>query len=388
MINRLLNLNKNNHLFLFGPRGCGKTTLLKKIFGSQNILWIDLLSEQDDDIYSRHPSELSNQLSLRTYDFVVIDEVQKIPKLLDIVHLEIEKKRKTVFIMTGSSARKLKRGSANLLGGRAFTFFLFPFTHQELGDTFQLSEVLQYGSLPLVCELTDEDSKNTFLRGYARTYLKEEVLVEQLVRNIEPFKIFLEIASQTNGQIVNFSKIARDVGVDDKTIKSYFSILEDTLIGFFLPAFHRSIRKQQHELPKFYLFDTGVKRALDRTLKVPLLEQTYAYGRAFEHFVILECFRLNEYYQADYKFSYFRAKSGLEVDLIIERPGNKDILVKIKSYHETDEQDARKIERLAKDWGRKVDAQIWSRDPRPKKNGGVTCLPWQEGMKMVFQNSP
>jgi predicted AAA+ superfamily ATPase len=190
--------------------------------------------------------------------------------------------------LTSSSARKLKRGSANLLAGRAFTYKLFPLTHLELAKQFDLNQALTYGTLPKLLEYEDNNDKVEFLRSYTQTYLREEIQIEQLVRRLNPFRDFLELAAQNNGEILNYTKISRDIGVDHKTVANYYQILEDTLVGFYLPPFHKSVRKRQLESPKFYLFDTGVKRALERSFNIPLNKRSYAYGKAFEHFVILE----------------------------------------------------------------------------------------------------
>src|SRR3989338_7929348 len=186
MFRRIIKLNKNNSFFLFGARGTGKTTLLKQGFGGEKTLWIDLLTDADESRYGRRPDELSQALKQGKFHKVVIDEVQKAPKLLDIVHHEMELRKDTQFILTGSSARKLKRGSANLLAGRALTQHLFPLTASELGDQFNLKDVLELGTLPKLFECRDRDGKNALLRSYISNYLKEEILVEQLVRQLNP----------------------------------------------------------------------------------------------------------------------------------------------------------------------------------------------------------
>lgn len=387
MICRIQKLSKNNSLFLFGARGTGKTTLLNEMFSGERTLWIDLLKDSDENLYGRRPDELSHALSTKKYDRVVIDEVQKAPKILDIVHLEIEKNVGLQFILTGSSARKLKRGCADLLAGRAFTYNLFPFTTSELGDKFDLKDVLENGSLPKLLEYGTKGEKNEFLRSYVKTYLREEIQIEQLVRKLNPFRDFLEIAAQSNGKIVNYAKIARDVGVDDKTVYGYFSILEDTLVGFTLPAFHRSIRKQQREAPKFYLFDPGVVRALAGTLRVELLPQTYAFGDAFEHWVILECNRMNEYLKLDYKLSYLRTKDDAEIDLIVERPGDADLLIEIKPTKQAIEENVSQLARFKRDWGRSCAAELWSLDNNSKVINGIECLHWKEGLRRHFSNA-
>jgi uncharacterized protein len=380
MFRRLLKPSKNNSFFIFGPRGTGKTTLLKSLFAAREPLWIDLLLDSDEETFRRAPEELSVILARHPREWVVIDEIQKNPKLLDIVQLEIENKN-TKFVLTGSSARKLKRGAANLLGGRAFGYHLFPLTHEELKEEFDLSLALTHGTLPKLFELKNSEDRAEFLRSYVQVYLKEEIIAEQLIRKIDPFRDFLQIAAQSNGQIINYSKIAGDAGVDDKTVHSYYQILEDTLIGFRLQSYHRSVRKRQREAPKFYFFDPGVTRALNRTLRVELVPQTYAYGKAFEHWVILEAFRLNEYRRLDYQLMYLRTKDGAEVDLVFERPGEKDLLVEIKSSSRIGAADVRQLERFIRDWKKPAEGHVWSLDPREKRIGSVLALPWQKGLQ-------
>ncbi|MBI1883229.1 MAG: ATP-binding protein [Chlamydiae bacterium] len=384
MIRRLQNLHENNSFFLFGARGTGKTTLLEQHFSKKDALWIDLLTDADEERYGRHPDELIRVLATKKYRRVVIDEVQKAPKILDVIHHEMEKNKAIQFILTGSSARKLKRGASNLLAGRAFTYHLFPLVHAELGEAFHLRDALTFGTLPKLLEYSAPEEKNDFLRAYVKNYLREEIQIEQLIRQLNPFRNFLEIAAQGNGTIINFSRIAREAGIDDKTVANYFSILEDTLIGVLLPPFHRSVRKQQRESPKFYFFDTGVVRALAGTLRVELLPQTFAFGNAFEHWVILECFRFNEYKKLDYKFSYLMTKDNAEIDLIIQRPGETDLLVEIKSTHRVMGEHLYSLKRFQKDWDCTCEAQVWSLDPLEKNIDGVVCLYWQTAMQKYF----
>ncbi len=384
MVGRLQKLNNHHSFFLFGARGTGKSTLVKDFYSGSNTLWIDLLKSEDEERFGRRPDELSKVLSQKKYEKVVIDEIQKSPKLLDIVHLEIERNKNIQFVMTGSSARKLKRGHANLLAGRAFTYYLYPLTFFELEDEFDLNNVLEFGSLPYLLELNSDEDKNEFLRSYVRTYIKEEIQVEQIVRKLNPFRDFLEIAAQSNGEIINYSTIAKQVAVDDKTIKNYFSILEDTLIAYLLPPFHRSIRKRQREAPKFYLFDTGIKRSLEGTLRVKLQPKTFAYGKSFEHLIIAECHRLNEYNKLDYKFSYLRTKDGAEIDLVVQRPGQSDLLIEIKSTDMVQDHHVKNLNVFFSDWDKKAEAELWSLDPIEKKIGNVSCLPWNVGMKKLM----
>jgi predicted AAA+ superfamily ATPase len=387
MVNRIEKLSKNKHLFVFGARGTGKTTLLESLFKTDHVLWINLLTETDEIRFGKHPDELSKVLQSNSYDYVIIDEIQKYPKLLDIVHLEIENKKskKTpFFILTGSSARKLKRNGANMLGGRAITFNLYPLTHIELGDKFNIQNQLQYGSLPMLLKYEKNSDKEDFLKSYVQNYLKEEVLIEQLVRQVEPFKDFLEVAAQMNGEPINYSKISRDVNTSDQTIKTFFQILEDTLVGFHLKSFHRSIRKQQKESPKFYFFDTGVVRALNRKLKLPLEPRTSDFGNAFEHFIILEIYRLCNYHKNDYRLSYIRSKDDVEVDIVIERPGKPDLLVEIKSTIQVDAADVKSMASYQKDWDQSCEAILLSLDPFQKEFQNVKCFFWQDGIKQCF----
>lgn len=389
MIRRLINPLKSNSFFIFGARGAGKSTFITHQFlwetDAKAVLTLDLLLPETEDLYARNPERLKAAVlahrEKNPLEWVFIDEVQKVPRLLDVVHHLIEKEN-VRFILTGSSARKLKRGGANLLAGRAFVYPLYPFTFLELKDQFDLDCALHWGTLPNIFQLKGDEEKEAFLRAYALTYLKEEIQVEQLVRRLEPFRSFLEVAAQANGTILNINAIARDVGsVDHKTILSYFQILEDTHLGFFLPGFHRSVRKAQSTHPKFYFFDPGVKRALEKTLDVRLKPKTYTYGAAFEHFVILEIFRLNSIFTKDFRLSYFNNR-GTEVDLILSKP-REEILVEIKSNNNVDPM---KVARLAKLSGDFPNAKTYwlSLDPTPQKIGNVHCLPWQEGLRRIF----
>ncbi len=387
MVHRLINPSLSQSFFIFGPRGCGKTTFLKTFFQDKPCRWIDLLDPEQEDRYSLDPGLLYRELTAQpsSDSWVVLDEIQKNPRLLDTVHRLIEN-TSLKFALTGSSARKLKQGSANLLAGRAFMNYLFPFTAIEMGETFNLEEALHWGTLPRVTQFSSPSDKKDFLKAYALTYLKEEIWAEHIIRNLEPFRRFLPIAAQACGQILNYSNIARDVGVDYKTIQSYFQILEDTLIGFMLEPFHRSIRKQQHQSPKFYFFDTGVKRALENSLDVPLRPKTYAYGATFEQWVMTEIHRLNHYYKKDYPLYYLKTKDQAEIDLVVERPGKPTALIEIKSTERCDPQDAKKLEAFLKNFQPAV-AYLLSLDPHSQQIGEVLALPWDKGIKLLFDES-
>ena len=355
-----------------------------KVIVKKEPLWIDLLDYTEEERYSRNPQTLESEvLAASDIKYVIIDEIQKIPKLLDIVHKLIESTNK-IFILTGSSSRKLKYGGANLLAGRAFTYNLFPFLSLEIKNNFKLNEILRWGSLPsvLFSMKTDED-KIQFLQAYTQTYIREEIWMEQFIRKLNPFRKFLEVSAQSNGQIINYANISRDVGVDDKTIKQYFSILEDTLIGFFLEPFHHSFRKRLSQKPKFYYFDLGVKNALSRILSIPIIESTSAYGVAFEHFIILEIKRLGVYFFPEYRFSYLRTKDDAEVDLVVERPGEKISFIEIKSSENVHKEQLTAFSKLAKDF-KHCEAICLSRDVRSKQLNNIIIYPWQEGINKFF----
>lgn len=382
-ISRQLRLPESNSFFLFGARGTGKTTLLKQSPFLNDALYIDLLNADQEEQYALRPNLLLEQAeAMDAGRWIIIDEIQKLPKLLDHVHIILSKKD-IRFALTGSSSRKLKRGGANLLAGRAFSLSLFPFTAEELGERFDLMEALQWGTLPQVVSYESDIDKKRFLRTYSQTYLKEEILMEQVIRNLTPFRLFLSIAAQMNTQIVNFSNIARDTGVDHKTVQNYYQILVDTNLGFFLEAYDRSVRKVQKQSPKFYLFDMGVKRSLQNMLNVPPEPQTTEFGDAFESWFIRECFTLNHYNETDFTFSYLRTKDDVEVDLIIDRPGRSTILLEIKSAERIDERHVKNLVHFKKDFP-KAEYICVGRVAQKQITQGITVLPWRDALSYIF----
>ncbi|MGZ5280085.1 MAG: ATP-binding protein [Pseudobdellovibrionaceae bacterium] len=381
MIRRLAKLSKSHSFFLFGPRGTGKSTLLKSWKKGLSVLYIDLLQPEVEARYSLNPQYLLNDWQAEKSDWIVIDEIQKVPKLLDVVQMGIVN-HKIKFALTGSSARKLKRGSANLLGGRAFDFHLHPFTSAELKEKFSLIDSLRWGSLPEIFELETQDKKRR-LYSYVSTYLKEEVLIEQLVRKIEPFRKFLEVAAQMNGKILNYAKISRDAGIEEKNVSRYYQILDDTLVGFFLEPYENSVRKRQTQKAKFYFFDTGVTRALQNTLEIEVVPQTEAYGNLFEQFFILECIRMNDYLEKRFKFSYLKTKDNLEIDLIIERPGKSEILIEIKSKPKIAAEDASSLLKI-KGAFKKPELLVVSNQTQGSVLEEVHCLHWKKALEKIF----
>lgn len=384
MIPRLCNLSKTNSFFLFGPRGTGKTTLIRSQFSDHQAVYINLLD-----------NALMDQLLLDTSRFVdlidgpenraksvIVDEVQMLPQLLNIAHTQIQE-RKRQFILTGSSSRKLKQAGANLLAGRAWLYHLYPLTTSEMRDAFDLKKALEFGGLPDAF-LSNKDDAREYLNSYVATYLQKEIQQEQWVKNLAPFRKFLAISAQMNGKIVNKAAIAKQVGVDPTTVTNYFEILEDTLLGFMLPSFSRSVRKAQRQLPKFYFIDTGIKRGLDRTLTVELLPQTFAWGDAFEHWVILEFVKGCQYKRLDWSFSYLRTKDDVEIDLIVERPGDRELLVEIKSKSQVDASDAKSLEMLGDDISPMAERLLLSCDPLARQFGKSSALHWRDGIDRLF----
>lgn len=385
-IKRLLKLPKKHSFFLFGARGTGKSTLLEESFKLEKSLYINLLDPLEEDRFARNPNELIELVEAMPTQsrHVIIDEVQKIPKLLDIAHLLIEnKKSKKSFILTGSSARKSKQSGVNLLAGRAFVYHLYPFSFLELAEKFNLQQALCWGMLPKLSSLKDDAAKQKFLQAYALTYLKEEIWAEQLIKKLDPFRRFLEVAAQCNGKIINYANISRDVGVDDKTVKNYFSLLEDTLLGFMLEPFRHSFRKRLKLAPKFYFIDVGITRALARMLTLKPVKSTSYYGELFEQFIIVECIKLASYYKSEYRFSYLMTEGGVEIDLIVERPGKKLLFIEIKSSESVRKEDLSSMKKILEDFG-DCEAVCFSCDPRKKRIGRITVCPWQEGIKKYF----
>lgn len=386
MRKRLIVLEKEYSLFLLGARGVGKSTLIEATYDAKKCLMINLLDAEQEARLARYPNELielvegcSNEVT-----HIIIDEIQKLPKLLDIVHLLLESRHcHKYFILTGSSARKLKMAGVNLLAGRAFVSHLYPFSYRELGDDFNLAQALSYGMLPKVTEFASEKFKQRFLQSYALTYLKEEIWAEQLVKNLDPFRRFLEVAAQSNGKIINYSLIARDVGADDKTVKNYFSLLEDTLLGRMIEPFKHSFRKRLKSAPKFYFFDVGVARSLAHHLSIPPLAGTSYYGELFESFVITECFKLATYFQSEFQFSYLMTADNVEIDLVVERPGKPLLLIEIKSSQQVKVEDLKSLQKIAQELG-ESEPVCFSNDPQVRKVDNVIIYPWKIGIEKFF----
>jgi predicted AAA+ superfamily ATPase len=297
-------------IFLWGPRQAGKTTLLRAAY--PDALWIDLLKADVFRRYLQNPELLRSELAPRaSVRQVVIDEVQKVPQLLDEVHW-LHERSGVRFALCGSSARKVKRGQANLLGGRAVRYELHGLTAQEIGQEFDLKRMLNHGYLPTIYQ---SDEAQPLLNGYVADYLKEEVAAEGLVRNLPVYSEFLNMAALSDTELVNFSTIARDCGVSSHTIKGYFQILEDTLLGRWLPAYTKRPKRRVIAAPKFYFSDVGVVNQLAK--RGDLQPGSELYGKAFENWVFHEISAHNAYSQTFATLSYWRLASGIEVDFVV-----------------------------------------------------------------------
>lgn len=379
MLKRIANISLKRSFFLFGARATGKSTLLSALFKDARTSWVDLL---DPTYFRMSAKDFQAHLEALPADtqWVVVDEIQRSPELLNVVHRCISKSASTHsgirFALTGSSARKLKRGGANLLAGRASVFYLYSLTHRELPQSYPFEQLLKWGGLPEVVLEPDPIEKRRILKAYTTTYLREEIAEEQLVRSLEPFQAFLSVAAQMNGKIVNYSSIAKDVGVSTTTIQTYFDILADTLIAVILPAYHSSIRKRQRANPKVYFFDPGVVEALIESSLGSSIAGSYAGGNRFEHFVFLEIYRIQSYQELDWRFSYLRTKDDAEIDLIIERPNMATVLIEIKATDNVSERHAASLNKFSPDF-KESEAILLSNDPIAKHFGKVRCMHWR-----------
>lgn len=325
MLERILKINNelDGSIFLFGGRQTGKTTILHQQF--PDAIFIDLLNTSIKDRFSRRPSLLYETLHDKPEGtLVIIDEIPEVPELLNEVHRLIVE-RQILFILCGSSARKLKRKGHNTLGGRAFPVYLYPLVSAEIPD-FDIDRAVTYGMIP-----SHYLAKNPLrpLSAYIDVYIKEEIKEEALVRNLNAFHRFLEVAALTNGEIINNNNIAQECGVHSTTVSSYFDILEDTLLGYRIPAYTKAMKRRLIQAPRFYYFDVGIANHLLH--RKELVRGTSEYGHAFEHFIIQEIYVWLHYNHSEEKLSYWRTYTGYEVDAII---GDARIAIEIKSVEE------------------------------------------------------
>jgi predicted AAA+ superfamily ATPase len=382
MFARALNfdLAQRQSCFLWGPRQTGKSTLLRERF--PDALYYDLLLAAEFRRLSANPGllreecEAWNQTHGKPSSPVIIDEVQKLPELLDEVHSLISRKGMR-FILCGSSARKLVRRGGNLLGGRAVRLELLPLTSAEIPE-FSLERALNHGLLPR--HYLDDDPA-PLLQAYVGEYLREEILAESLTRNLPAFQRFLEVASLSNGQVVNFSNIAREVGLSVPSIRSYFEILTDTLLGCWVPAWRKRAKRRVVESPRFYFFDVGLVNDLSRRGR--LKPGSVEFGAAFEHFLFMEIRAHAGYRGNRYPIGYWRTSSGFEVDFIL---GDGAVAIEAKST-ENPTSDHLKGLRVWREEQKSKRCILVSRAPRARKtDDGIEILPWQTFLKQLWND--
>jgi len=363
---KLPDLLSRKSFFLFGPRATGKSTLIKQQLQISASI-IDLL---DSRLYLKlldAPYELESIInSKQAGKIIVIDEIQRVPELLNEVHRLIEN-RKMTFLLTGSSARKLRRGKANLLAGRVWEANLFPLTWQEISD-FDLQRYLRYGGLPAVylSDYPDEE-----LDAYVNTYLKEEIMAEGLIRKLPPFARFLKTIALANTEMINFSKIANDCQVPPSTVTEYIGLLEDTLVGFLLPAWTASRKRKAIAKGKFYFFDTGVTHTLAGTKTLD--RNSNLYGKSFEQFIGMEIRAFLNYRRKGVELSYWRSTHGYEVDFLI----GQEIAVEIKASQKITKRDFKGLKAL-KEEGVFKKYILVSQDPINTSDGNVTTVYWNK----------
>jgi predicted AAA+ superfamily ATPase len=375
---RILNLaellEKRSH-FLFGPRATGKSFLIKKQLSETaivlNLLRTDLAMRLTAEPYLLEGLILS-QMQEKPTPYVVIDEIQKVPLLLDEVHRLIEE-HKWKFLLTGSSARKLKQGHANLLAGRVRRADLFPLCYPEF-PKFNLNRYLRFGGMPIIA--TSDDPLED-LQSYVNTYLYEEIQAEGFIRNLPAFTRFLQLAAQTSSQILNYTKIASDIGVSIPTIREYYQILNDTLLGFSLPTWTKSKKRKAASTHKFYLFDLGVMHYLKQVESLDRASDLY--GCAFEHWIALELRAYLSYRRIKQPLAFWRSQQHLEVDFLV---GNT-YAFEVKATKRIGKEDLKGLTALAEE---KVFKKYYliSHDPLSRISNNIICLSWQDFIEALW----
>ncbi len=365
--------------FLFGPRGTGKSTWLK--FYYPDALRIDLLKPDIIRQYQAYPERLAETVRAAKSKIIIIDEVQKLPELLNVVHSLIEEKQEWQFILTGSSARKLKRAGVNLLGGRALVRHLHPFMASELGERFLLADALRYGLVPLIINSVDPTET---LKAYAGLYLEEEVKTENWVRNIGHFSRFLEVMSFSHGAILNVSNIARECEVSRKLIEGYLDVLQDLLLSFQLPVFTVRAKREIVSHPKFYYFDAGIYTSLRPAgyLDAP----SELNGAGLEGLVVQHLQAWNDYQGTPNKLYYWRTRYGLEVDFIIDGKAGL-YAIEVKNADKIYNQDLSGLKAFCEDYPEAKPLMLYRGQERLQK-GKILCLPVEEFLKSLTPIHP
>jgi predicted AAA+ superfamily ATPase len=355
----------NESLFFWGARQTGKSTLLKSLYPDS--LYFDLLLSDVFERLQRNPSLLREiVLASKLPMPVIIDEVQRIPSLLNEVHWMIVNKN-IQFILSGSSHRKILRSGANLLGGRALRYELYPLTYKEIPD-FSLTRALNNGLLP---RHYLSKIPNRLISAYIGSYLRDEIMAEAKIRNIVSFSRFLEVAAFSNGEIVNYTNVASECGISSPTVKEYFQILEDTLIGRFLHSFQKRPKRRVILAPKFYYFDIGIANYL---LKRKAIEQgSEVFGKAFEHFIYHEIYTHSSYSELDYPINYWRTTSQIEIDFVL---GDHEVAIEVKATEQANMRHLKGLKSFADEYNVKKLILV-SNDPFPRQLDNIVILPWK-----------
>jgi len=364
----------NESIFLWGARQTGKSTLLKQLL--PNAIYHDLLFSDEYTSFLKNPALLREGLiaaDIKPGKTVIIDEIQRVPELLNEIHWLIVN-RGISFVMCGSSPRKLIRSGGNLLGGRALRYELYPLASAEIPD-FNLLRALNHGMLP---HHYISNNPAHAIASYVSNYLKEEIAAEAMVRKIPTFARFLDIASFSNGETVNYQNIAAECGVSSPTVKEYFQILEDTLIARFLPSFQKRPKRRVIQAPKFYYFDIAIANYLLR--RGPVVERSEAFGKAFEHFMYLEIYAHSKYSGLDYPISYWRTSSQFEVDFIL---GDHEIAVEVKATDMAMGHHLKGLKAFSEEYKAKHSILV-TQDLRPRKIGNITVLPWKVFLERLW----
>jgi predicted AAA+ superfamily ATPase len=359
--------------FLFGPRATGKTTLIHQQLAKTATI-IDLLDSRYFLRLSAAPYELESLIAAAPADIIVIDEIQRIPELLNEIHRLIESRNLT-FLLTGSSARKLRRGKANLLAGRVWNAGMFPLIYREIPD-FDLSRYLRYGGLPAVYLSGHPEEE---LDAYVNTYLKEEILAEGLIRRLPPFSRFLKTIALANAEMINFTKLANDCQVPPSTVTEYVGLLEDTLVGFLLPAWTESQKRKAIKTGKFYFFDPGITHMLAGT--EALDRNSNLYGKSFEQFICMELRAYLSYRRIKLPLTYWRSKSGHEVDFLI---GTRTA-IEVKTSRKISRNDLKGLKYLKEEDVFK-NLILVSQDPVSTLSENILTVPWQKFLSDLWKD--
>ncbi len=376
---RLLELPAQN-CFLLGPRGTGKTTFLKHYL--PDAIWIDLLKPENFRQYGAYPERLEEiVLGNPEKKDIVIDEIQRIPGLLPVVHRIIEMKQAHRFVLTGSSARKLKSADVNLLGGRAVRAHMHPFVLAELGNTYTLEDALQYGLLPLVHASVD---KAGTLDAYISLYMEQEVYQESLVRRIGDFARFLEVISFSHAAVLNVSNVARECGVGRKTVESYIQIMEDILLAFRLPVFTKRAARAMSAHPKFYLFDAGVFQTLRPKGVLDSPEEVG--GTALEGLVAQHLRQWTDYADGHFDLSFWRSQRGVEVDFVVY--GNNGFFAfEVKNSKRIRPEDLSGLHEFGKDYPECRRILLYRGEERMNRNG-IQIIPVEDFLRRLKSDRP